>query len=227
MASGDLIEGSSRGRKGRRRRSPPKVRQVAAAGGGAPTMSGHILEAVGSSRDRRGLSLAGVKKALSAAGYDVPRINSRVNQAVRSLVSAGSLLRTAGAGASGSFKINRQHHQEGQNRPVAAAAAASPKSRGRQRKAAPTRGRKRSPVRRKKPPRGGRKKGRTAGGRRKAAKGTGVRRPGGRIRAARKATKEPLPGAEPPPGGQGAQPQSGGGESGSEEAEPGAGERGK
>ncbi|XP_043542816.1 histone H1.3-like [Chiloscyllium plagiosum] len=189
-------------------------------------MSGHILEAVGSSRDRRGLSLAGVKKALSAAGYDVPRINSRVNQAVRSLVSTGSLLRTAGAGASGSFKINRQHHPEGQNRPVAAAAAAAnPKSRGRQRKAATTRGRKRSPGRRKKPPPGGRKKGRAAGGRRKAAKGTGVRRPGGHIRAARKATKEPLPGAEPPPGGQEAQPQTGAGESGSEEAEPGAGKR--
>ncbi|XP_060691901.1 histone H1-like [Hemiscyllium ocellatum] len=189
-------------------------------------MSGHILEAVGSSRDRRGLLLAGVKKALSAAGYDVPRINSQVNQAVWSLVSAGSLLRTAGAGASGSFKINRQHHQEGQNRPVAAAAAANPKSRGRQRKAAPTRGRKRSPVRRKKPPRSGRKKGRTAGGRRKVAKGTWVWRPGGRIRAARKATKDPLPGAEPPPGGQGAQPQTGGGGAAPRKLSQGLGNRG-
>ncbi|XP_059495615.1 histone H1.3-like [Stegostoma tigrinum] len=192
-------------------------------------MAGHILEAVASSQERRGLSLAGIKKALSAAGYDVPRINSRVNQAVRSLVSAGSLLRTAGAGASGSFRINRQqHHEDGQNRPVpAAAAAANSKPRGRQRKVARgggrRGGRKRSPARKKLPP-GSRKKGRIAGGRRKAAKGTGVRRPSGRIRAPRKAGKEPSTAAEPPPGGQEAQPQTGG-ESGSEDPEPVAGKR--
>ncbi|XP_062903887.1 histone H1.2-like [Mobula hypostoma] len=57
---------------------------------------------------RHDVSLLAVKKALSATGYDVPRINSRVNQTVRNLVADGMLVQTAGTGASGSFKINRQ-----------------------------------------------------------------------------------------------------------------------
>ncbi|XP_078422335.1 uncharacterized protein LOC144695307 [Cetorhinus maximus] len=170
-------------------------------------MAAHILEVVASSRERRGLSLAGVKKALSAAGYDVPRINSRVNQAVRGLVTEGSLLQTAGTGASGSFRINRQH-LDGQSRPAAAAAAPTPKARGRRgRPAAGRKGKmKRSParVKVKKPKPGGRSKG--GAGPRKVSKGSGVRRPRGRPR---KVAKEPAPGADPAARG--------------EEGEPGAG----
>ncbi|XP_041068338.1 histone H1.5-like [Carcharodon carcharias] len=207
MASGDLLEGPSRGRKARRRRSPAKMWQAAAAGG-APTMAGHILEVVASSRERRGLSLAGVKKALSAAGYDVPRINSRVNQAVRSLVAEGSLLQTAGAGASGPFKVNRQQ-LEGQSRPAAAPAPApTRKARGRQgRAAAGRKGKvKRSPARvKEKEKPGGRRKG--GAGPRKVSKGSGVRRPRGRPR---KAAEEPAPGADPAAGEEG-EPEAGAG----------------
>ncbi|XP_067865277.1 histone H1-like [Heterodontus francisci] len=203
MASGDLAEGPTRGRKPRKRRVPPKLRQV-----GAPTMAGHILEAVSSSRERRGLSLAGVKKALSAAGYDVPRINSRVNQAVRNLVNEGSLLQTAGTGASGSFKINRQR-QDIQSRPALTATA----PRGGQQRAAASGGtakreKKRTPAEKNKPVR--RKKNGTAGGRRKAAKGTGGRSgPRRGVGRPRKAAREPAPDAGPP-GGQEAEQQPGG-----------------
>ncbi|XP_041039869.1 histone H1-like [Carcharodon carcharias] len=205
MASGDLLESPSRGRKARRRRSPAKVWQAALAAG-APTMAGHILEVVASSRERRGLSLAGVKKALSATGYDVPQINSRVNQAVQRLVTEGSLLQTGGTGASGSFKVNRQQ-LEGQSHP-AAAPTPTRKARGWQgRAAAGHKGKmKRSPARvKKKEKPGGRRKG--GAGPRKVSKGSGVRRPRGRPR---KAAKEPAPGADPAAGEEG-KPEAGAG----------------
>ncbi|KAJ8349534.1 hypothetical protein SKAU_G00246640 [Synaphobranchus kaupii] len=47
------------------------------------------------------------KKALAANGYDVEKNNSRVNLAVRTLVTKGALVQTKGIGASGSFKVNR------------------------------------------------------------------------------------------------------------------------
>ncbi|XP_038671872.1 histone H1.01-like [Scyliorhinus canicula] len=205
MVLGGRRGGPSRGRETRRRRGPelpPNVRQAEPAGG-SPTVSAHIMEAVASSRQRRGLSLAGVKKALSAAGYDVPRINSRVNQAVRSLVSGGSLLQTAGTGASGSFRINRQH-PEGPSRPAPAAAPTHRTRRGggRQPRRAAPRAKVKKParLRRKKKPGGGGKR-KAAGDRKRSTKATGVRRLGGRLR---KAVKEPAaPGADPAAGHEG------------------------
>ncbi|GCB75213.1 hypothetical protein scyTo_0016383 [Scyliorhinus torazame] len=206
MVLGGRRGGPSRGRETRRRRGPalpPNGRQAEPAVG-LPTVSEHIVEAVASSRERRGLSLAGVKKALSAAGYDVPRINSRVNQAVRSLVSGGSLLQTAGTGASASFRINRQH-LEGQSRPAAAAPTHRTRRGGgrQQRRAAPgPRAKVKSPGRlpkKKKPGGGGQRK--AAGDRRRSTKATGVRRLGGRLR---KAGKEPAaPRADPAAGHEG------------------------
>ncbi|XP_067829795.1 histone H1-like [Heptranchias perlo] len=71
------------------------------------TVSEQIMEAVATTKERRGLSLSALKKILSGGGYDVARNNWRVNQAVRSLVSKGSLMQTAGTGASGSFKVSK------------------------------------------------------------------------------------------------------------------------
>ncbi|XP_028679201.1 histone H1-like [Erpetoichthys calabaricus] len=73
-----------------------------------PSVSELIVKAVSASKERHGLSLAGLKKALSAGGYDVEKNNARVKLAVKSLVSKGSLVQTKGTGASGSFKINKK-----------------------------------------------------------------------------------------------------------------------
>ncbi|XP_042202149.1 histone H1.3-like [Callorhinchus milii] len=73
--------------------------------GAAPTMAAQILAAVAATKERRGLSLAALKKALSANGYDVERNNARVNVAVKALVTKGSLVRTTGTGAAGSFRV--------------------------------------------------------------------------------------------------------------------------
>ncbi|XP_028666733.2 histone H1-like [Erpetoichthys calabaricus] len=73
-----------------------------------PSVSDLIVKAVSASKERHGLSLAALKKALSAGGYDVEKNNARVKLSVKSLVSKGSLVQTKGTGASGSFKINKK-----------------------------------------------------------------------------------------------------------------------
>ncbi|XP_062310442.1 histone H1-like [Osmerus eperlanus] len=73
-----------------------------------PSVSDRILKVLSGSKDRGGVSLAALKKALTAGDYDVAKNNARIKLAVRRLVANGSLLQPKGTGASGSFKINKQ-----------------------------------------------------------------------------------------------------------------------
>uniref|UniRef100_A0A8C0K7I7 H1.1 linker histone, cluster member n=1 Tax=Canis lupus dingo TaxID=286419 RepID=A0A8C0K7I7_CANLU len=73
-----------------------------------PSVSELIVQAVSSSKERSGVSLAALKKALAAAGYDVEKNNSRIKLGLKSLVSKGTLVQTKGTGASGSFKLNKK-----------------------------------------------------------------------------------------------------------------------
>ncbi|KAG2464519.1 H1 protein, partial [Polypterus senegalus] len=59
-----------------------------------PSVSDLIVKAVSASKERHGLSLAGLKKALVAAGYDVEKNNARVKLSVKSLVNKGTLVQT-------------------------------------------------------------------------------------------------------------------------------------
>ncbi|XP_075396825.1 histone H1.3-like [Tenrec ecaudatus] len=73
-----------------------------------PPVSELITKAVGASKERSGVSLAALKKALAAAGYDVEKNNSRIKLGLKSLVNKGILVQTKGTGASGSFKLNKK-----------------------------------------------------------------------------------------------------------------------
>ncbi|KAK2507871.1 hypothetical protein MC885_020481 [Smutsia gigantea] len=73
-----------------------------------PPVSELITKAVAASKERSGVSLAALKKALGIAGYDVEKNNSRIKLALKSLVSKGTLVQTKGTGASGSFKFNKK-----------------------------------------------------------------------------------------------------------------------
>ncbi|KTG06806.1 hypothetical protein cypCar_00007259 [Cyprinus carpio] len=73
-----------------------------------PSVGELIVKAVSASKERSGVSLAALKKALAAGGYDVEKNNSRVKIAVKSLVTKGILVQTKGIGASGSFKLNKK-----------------------------------------------------------------------------------------------------------------------
>ncbi|XP_006219010.2 histone H1t [Vicugna pacos] len=77
-----------------------------------PSVSKLIIEALSMSQERAGMSLAALKKALAAAGYDVERNNSRIKLGLKSLVTKGILVQTRGTGASGSFKLSRKSAPE-------------------------------------------------------------------------------------------------------------------
>ncbi|KAG2464532.1 histone H1-like [Polypterus senegalus] len=86
----------------------PKKKTTSKPKKAGPSVSDLIVKAVSASKERHGLSLAGLKKALAAAGYDVEKNNARVKLSLKSLVSKGTLVQTKGTGASGSFKINKK-----------------------------------------------------------------------------------------------------------------------
>uniref|UniRef100_A0A8C0HAW7 H15 domain-containing protein n=1 Tax=Chelonoidis abingdonii TaxID=106734 RepID=A0A8C0HAW7_CHEAB len=73
-----------------------------------PSVTELITKAVSASKERKGVSLAALKKALAAGGYDVEKSNSRIKVGLKSLVSKGTLVQTKGSGASGSFKLSKK-----------------------------------------------------------------------------------------------------------------------
>uniref|UniRef100_A0A3B4CVZ5 Histone H1 n=1 Tax=Pygocentrus nattereri TaxID=42514 RepID=A0A3B4CVZ5_PYGNA len=86
----------------------PKKKSAARPKKAGPSVGELIVKAVSQSKERSGVSLAALKKALAAGGYDVDKNNSRVKIAVKSLVTKGTLVQTKGTGASGSFKLNKK-----------------------------------------------------------------------------------------------------------------------
>ncbi len=86
----------------------PKKKSAVKAKKAGPAVGDLIVKAVSASKERSGVSLAALKKALAAGGYDVEKNNSRVKLAIKSLVTKGTLLQVKGTGASGSFKISKK-----------------------------------------------------------------------------------------------------------------------
>lgn len=86
----------------------PKKRTKSSRKKTGPTVSDRILKAVSASTERGGVSLAALKKALKAGGYDVVKNNARILIAIRRLVANKSLVQIKGTGASGSFKPNKK-----------------------------------------------------------------------------------------------------------------------
>ncbi|XP_031418307.1 histone H1-like [Clupea harengus] len=72
-----------------------------------PSVGELIVKAISASKEKKGVSLAALKKALAAGGYDVEKKNARVKVAIKSLVAKGTLVQTKGTGATGSFKLNK------------------------------------------------------------------------------------------------------------------------
>lgn len=101
-------------------KKPAGVRRKASG----PPVSELITKAVAASKERSGVSLAALKKALAAAGYDVEKNNSRIKLGLKSLVSKGILVQTKGTGASGSFKLNKKA-ASGEAKPQAKKAGAA------------------------------------------------------------------------------------------------------
>uniref|UniRef100_A0A665W5U8 Histone H1 n=1 Tax=Echeneis naucrates TaxID=173247 RepID=A0A665W5U8_ECHNA len=90
--------------------APPKAAKKKApkAKKPGPSLGELIVKVVAASKERNGVSLAALKKALAAEGYDVDKNKARVKTAIKGLVAKGTLVQTKGTGASGSFKINKK-----------------------------------------------------------------------------------------------------------------------
>ncbi|XP_071396767.1 protamine-like protein [Centroberyx affinis] len=86
----------------------PKRRSKSLKKKTGPTVSDLILKALSASKERGGVSLVALKKALQAGGYDVAKNKARIIIAIRRLVANKALLQTKGTGASGSFKLNKK-----------------------------------------------------------------------------------------------------------------------
>uniref|UniRef100_A0A3B5PRH8 Zgc:110425 n=1 Tax=Xiphophorus maculatus TaxID=8083 RepID=A0A3B5PRH8_XIPMA len=83
----------------------PKKKSAPRAKKDGPSLSKLIVAAVADSKERKGVSLAALKKVLAGKGVDVAKANKRINTAVTKLVTGGTLSQTKGTGASGSFKL--------------------------------------------------------------------------------------------------------------------------
>ncbi|CAN8185773.1 unnamed protein product, partial [Coccothraustes coccothraustes] len=67
-----------------------------------------ITRAVSPTKERKGLSLATLRKALASRGCDVEKNRSHIKVGPKSLVSKGTLVQTKRIGASGSFNLNKK-----------------------------------------------------------------------------------------------------------------------
>ncbi|XP_037699862.1 histone H1.1 [Choloepus didactylus] len=123
-ATSTALEKAPAGKKAKK-----PVKAAAAKKPAGPSVSELIVQAVSSSKERSGVSLAALKKALAAAGYDVEKNNSRVKLGIKSLVSKGTLVQTKGTGASGSFKLSKKE-ASAEAKPSTTKVVAKPKAAG-------------------------------------------------------------------------------------------------
>ncbi|XP_020796745.2 histone H1-like isoform X1 [Boleophthalmus pectinirostris] len=104
----------------------PKAPRKKAAGKKkeGPSLQKLITGEIAASKERKGVSVAALKKALAAKGVDVTKANKRINSALKRLVTSGAVSQTKGTGASGSFKLAKK---EVKPKTVKKKAAAKPK----------------------------------------------------------------------------------------------------
>uniref|UniRef100_UPI00398E660C histone H1-like n=1 Tax=Pristiophorus japonicus TaxID=55135 RepID=UPI00398E660C len=87
-------------------KAPSKKKKAAPRSGPAgPKLRDQILKVVADGKDRRGMSLAAIKKALAANGVDVEKRGFQIRSSIKKNVMNGSLKQIKGTGASGSFKV--------------------------------------------------------------------------------------------------------------------------
>uniref|UniRef100_A0A3B3ZVM8 H15 domain-containing protein n=1 Tax=Periophthalmus magnuspinnatus TaxID=409849 RepID=A0A3B3ZVM8_9GOBI len=70
-----------------------------------PNLQKLIIAEITASKERKGVSVAALKKALAAKGVDVTKANKRINTTLKKMVTSGAVSQTKGTGASGSFKL--------------------------------------------------------------------------------------------------------------------------
>uniref|UniRef100_UPI00398EAFB2 histone H1-like n=1 Tax=Pristiophorus japonicus TaxID=55135 RepID=UPI00398EAFB2 len=93
-------------------KAPSKKKKATPRSGPAgPRLGDQILKVAADGKDRRGTSLAAIKKALAAKGVDVEKRGFQIRSSIKKNVMNGSLKQIKGTGASGSFKITNTDPQ--------------------------------------------------------------------------------------------------------------------
>lgn len=91
-------------------KSPRKKKAAPRSAAAAPKLGEQILKVVADCSDRKGMSLAAIKKALAGSGVDVGKRGSQIRLTIKRKVEKGSLVQTKGQGASGSFKVAKKEN---------------------------------------------------------------------------------------------------------------------
>ncbi|KAK7880470.1 hypothetical protein WMY93_032877 [Mugilogobius chulae] len=105
----------------------PRKKAAAKKKDAGPSLQKLITAAIAESKERKGCSVAAVKKALAAKGVDVAKANKRINTALKKLVTSGAVSQTKGTGASGSFKLAKKEAKTVKKKPAKAKKPASRK----------------------------------------------------------------------------------------------------
>ncbi|XP_067836626.1 histone H1-like, partial [Heptranchias perlo] len=91
--------------------APKKKKAVPRPKSTGPPLGEQILKIVGDCKDRKGISLAAIKKVLATKGLDVEKLRSQIKLSIKRNVEKGSLVQIKGTGASGSFRVAKKETQ--------------------------------------------------------------------------------------------------------------------
>ncbi|XP_067836630.1 histone H1-like [Heptranchias perlo] len=92
-------------------KAPKKKKAVPRPKPTGPPLGEQILKIVGDCKDRKGISLAAIKKVLATKGLDVEKLRSQIKLSIKRNVEKGSLVQIKGTGASGSFRVAKKETQ--------------------------------------------------------------------------------------------------------------------
>ncbi|XP_067837051.1 histone H1-like [Heptranchias perlo] len=92
-------------------KAPKKKKAVPGPKTTGPPLGEQILKIVADCKDRKGISLAAIKKVLAAKGLDVEKHRSQIKLSIKRNVEKGSLVQIKGTGASGSFRVAKKETQ--------------------------------------------------------------------------------------------------------------------
>ncbi|XP_069786568.1 histone H1-like [Narcine bancroftii] len=75
---------------------------------GGPKLGDQIIKTVADCRDRKGMSVIAMKKALFAHGVDVKQLDKRIKMSIKMKLKSGALVQDSHAGLAGRFKVPKK-----------------------------------------------------------------------------------------------------------------------
>ncbi|XP_069789896.1 histone H1-like [Narcine bancroftii] len=89
-------------------KAPKKKKVNARSNTGGPKLGDQIIKTVADCRDRKGMSVIAMKKALSAHGVDVKQLDKRIKMSIKMKLKSGALVQDSHAGLAGRFKVPKK-----------------------------------------------------------------------------------------------------------------------